>query len=171
MPPLPGRLPAAAGGKNLALAQDAMWRGPARSTPKSDLWQDSCCTIPELVEHFGPHAQPRAGRRMDHAGRTGPVVKTIAASAGSSAASSSRSRTRRWSGFEPWEEFPFNRGKLCPKGVKRYMQDEHPDRLLTPLQREAGRGFGPIGWDTALDRVAARSSGSRQTTGATPSPS
>lgn len=26
-------------------------------------------------------------------------------------------------------------GKLCPKGVKRYMQDEHPDRLRAPLER------------------------------------
>ena len=38
-------------------------------------------------------------------------------------------------GFEPWEEFPFNRGMLCPKGVKRYLQGDHPDRLLRPLLR------------------------------------
>ena len=38
-------------------------------------------------------------------------------------------------GFEPWEEFPVNQGKLCPKGVKRYMQNDHPDRLLAPLIR------------------------------------
>ena len=59
-------------------------------------------------------------------------------------------------GFEPWEEFPFNRGMLCPKGVKRYLQGSHPDRLLsaferdpTParLQRRAVR--------RAIDRVAA----------------
>jgi assimilatory nitrate reductase catalytic subunit len=24
-------------------------------------------------------------------------------------------------GFEPWMDFPFNQGKLCPKGVKRYL--------------------------------------------------
>ena len=57
-------------------------------------------------------------------------------------------------GFEPWEAFPFNKGKLCPKGVKRYMQDEHPDRLLTPLARDEARGFKPIDWDAALDRTA-----------------
>ncbi|HRI72353.1 MAG TPA: molybdopterin-dependent oxidoreductase, partial [Polyangium sp.] len=57
-------------------------------------------------------------------------------------------------GFEPWEEFPFNRGKLCPKGVKRYLQDEHPDRLKTPLQRVEGQGFSPVSWDEALTRVA-----------------
>lgn len=53
-------------------------------------------------------------------------------------------------GFEPREDFPFNKGKLCPKGVKRYMQNEHPDRLLHPLKR-AERGFVPISWDEALD--------------------
>ena len=44
-------------------------------------------------------------------------------------------------GFEPWEEFPFNNGMLCPKGVKRYLQNEHPDRLLTPLVRDDGAGL------------------------------
>ena len=29
-------------------------------------------------------------------------------------------------GFEPWYDFPFNEGKLCPKGVKRYLQGSHP---------------------------------------------
>jgi assimilatory nitrate reductase catalytic subunit len=33
-------------------------------------------------------------------------------------------------GFEPRYDFPFNQGKLCPKGVKRYLQGAHPDRLL-----------------------------------------
>jgi assimilatory nitrate reductase catalytic subunit len=59
-------------------------------------------------------------------------------------------------GFEPWYEFPFNEGKLCPKGVKRYLQNEHPDRLLQPLERDASHpdGFRPVSWDHALDRVA-----------------
>ncbi|MEW6270354.1 MAG: molybdopterin oxidoreductase family protein [Thermodesulfobacteriota bacterium] len=58
-------------------------------------------------------------------------------------------------GVEPWEEFPFNRGKLCPKGVKRYLQSNHPDRLLHPLVR-TGHGFAEIPWDEALDLVAER---------------
>jgi assimilatory nitrate reductase catalytic subunit len=58
-------------------------------------------------------------------------------------------------GFEPWYEFPFNEGKLCPKGVKRYLQGSHPDRLLHPLERDptAPGGFRPVSWDQALDRV------------------
>ena len=52
-------------------------------------------------------------------------------------------------GFEPWEDFPFNRGMLCPKGVKRYMQSGHPDRLLHPLMR-GEYGFRPATWDKRL---------------------
>ena len=65
-------------------------------------------------------------------------------------------------GFEPWEEFPFNRGMLCPKGVKRYLQGSHPDRLLDPLIRTDG-GFRTATWDEALGttaRTASRDSGS-----------
>jgi assimilatory nitrate reductase catalytic subunit len=60
-------------------------------------------------------------------------------------------------GFEPWYEFPFNEGKLCPKGVKRYLQNAHPDRLLEPLERDPAspHGFREVTWDHALDRVTA----------------
>ena len=58
-------------------------------------------------------------------------------------------------GFEPWEEFPVNRGMLCPKGVKRYLQGSHPDRLLTPLMRSTD-GFREADWPEALDRVEDR---------------
>jgi assimilatory nitrate reductase catalytic subunit len=59
-------------------------------------------------------------------------------------------------GFEPWEEFPFNRGMLCPKGVKRYLQGSHPDRLLTALRRDttSASGFSPAPYADAITRVA-----------------
>jgi assimilatory nitrate reductase catalytic subunit len=59
-------------------------------------------------------------------------------------------------GFEPWEDFPFNRGMLCPKGVKRYLQGSHPDRLLTALQRDesAPAGFRAVGYDEAIAKTA-----------------
>src|SRR5260370_24035639 len=44
---------------------------------------------------------------------------------------------------------------LCPKGVKRYMQGSHPDRLLDPVMRTA-EGFRPAKWDEALDFTARR---------------
>jgi assimilatory nitrate reductase catalytic subunit len=61
-------------------------------------------------------------------------------------------------GFEPWEEFPFNRGMLCPKGVKRYLQGSHPDRLLEPMIRTEA-GFRKASWDEALDLTAQRLQG------------
>ena len=57
-------------------------------------------------------------------------------------------------GFEPWEEFPVNQGKLCPKGVKRYLQNDHPDRLLTPLIR-SDDGFREASWDEAMGKTVA----------------
>src|SRR5262249_42859124 len=59
-------------------------------------------------------------------------------------------------GFEPWDDFPFNRGMLCPKGVKRYLQGSHPDRLTTALRRDpaAPSGFSPLPYGEAIDTVA-----------------
>src|SRR6476646_7095122 len=59
-------------------------------------------------------------------------------------------------GFEPWEEFPFNRGMLCPKGVKRYLQGSHPDRLLAALRRDPGAdgGFSAMPYQEVIARVA-----------------
>jgi assimilatory nitrate reductase catalytic subunit len=64
-------------------------------------------------------------------------------------------RNEKVVGFEPWEEFPFNHGMLCPKGVKRYLQGDHPDRLLTSLVRTDG-GFTPIRYQDALEVTARR---------------
>jgi assimilatory nitrate reductase catalytic subunit len=59
-------------------------------------------------------------------------------------------------GFEPWEEFPFNRGMLCPKGVKRYLQGSHPDRLLHAYRRDSSApgGFAEMPYDQAIRAVA-----------------
>lgn len=59
-------------------------------------------------------------------------------------------------GFEPWEEFPFNRGMLCPKGVKRYLQGSHRDRLLHAYERDTSspNGFRMLSYENAIRRVA-----------------
>ena len=50
----------------------------------------------------------------------------------------------------------FIQGKLCPKGVKRYLQGSHPDRLLHAYERDssAPNGFRPLGYDEAIRKVA-----------------
>ncbi|MFI6443619.1 molybdopterin-dependent oxidoreductase [Kitasatospora sp. NPDC050543] len=53
---------------------------------------------------------------------------------------------------------PNNYGFLCAKGRASTEQLNHPDRLTTPLLRTGPRGSGeftPIGWEEALDRIAA----------------
>ncbi len=110
--------------------------------------------IPELVKQFGPtlHTVPPGG--WTHTDQEEKLVKTHCCFCGQQCGIQLRVRENKVVGFEPWEDFPFNRGKLCPKGVKRYMQDEHPDRLKSPLQRVQGTGFAPISWDAAMERVA-----------------
>ena len=109
--------------------------------------------IPQLVEHFGPSLSRIPAGGWADTREDDKLVKTHCCFCGQQCGIQLRVRENKIVGFEPWEDFPFNRGKLCPKGIKRYMQDEHPDRLKSPLQRIQGRGFVPVGWDAALDRV------------------
>ncbi len=50
---------------------------------------------------------------------------------------------------------PFSRGHICPKALALKDVHEDPDRLRYPLKRTAG-GWQRIGWDEAIDEVAAR---------------
>ena len=110
-----------------------------------------------LLERFGPHlayAPPGGWRGPSHA-TPERLVKTHCCFCGQQCGIQLRVQDEKVVGFEPWEEFPFNRGMLCPKGVRRYLQGNHPDRLLTPLGRTDG-GFEPVAWDGALDSIAGR---------------
>jgi assimilatory nitrate reductase catalytic subunit len=109
--------------------------------------------ISDLVKQFGPslHRVPPGGWADTREDDT--LVKTHCCFCGQQCGIQLRVQNNKVVGFEPWEDWPFNRGKLCPKGIKRYMQDEHPDRLKSPLARVEGKGFEAIGWDAALDRV------------------
>jgi anaerobic selenocysteine-containing dehydrogenase len=56
-------------------------------------------------------------------------------------------------------EHPPTHGALCTK-VSRYAERlYHPERVLSPLRRVGAKGqgrFEPVGWDEALDAIAAR---------------
>ncbi|MBA4261259.1 MAG: molybdopterin oxidoreductase [Comamonadaceae bacterium] len=50
-------------------------------------------------------------------------------------------------------------GALCTKVARYTERTYHPERLLTPLKRSGPKGSGqfvPVGWDEALDDIAAR---------------
>jgi len=110
--------------------------------------------VEELVARFGPHAQRVPAGGWSTRGEPDRVVKTHCCFCGQQCGIQLKVKDEKVVGFEPWEDFPFNRGKLCPKGVKRYLQDASPDRLLAPLERVEGQGFREIGWEAALDRTA-----------------
>jgi assimilatory nitrate reductase catalytic subunit len=112
----------------------------------------------ELVARWGPHVNrtPPGGWNAGLEGVEREVA-THCCFCGQQCGIILKVKDEQVVGFEPWYDFPFNEGKLCPKGVKRYLQGSHPDRLLTPLERAPGApgGFRPVGWDAALDRVVA----------------
>ena len=111
----------------------------------------------ELVARYGPHPAYAPPGGYEEQARNPPdrLVKTHCCFCGQQCGIQLKVRNAQVVGFEPWEEFPFNRGMLCPKGVRRYLQSNHPDRLLHPLIREEG-GFRRAGWDEALDLVVRR---------------
>ena len=107
-------------------------------------------SIEQLQSQFGPtpYNEPPGG--WQGRGEPDRLVKTHCCFCGQQCGIQLKVKDERVIGFEPWEEFPFNRGKLCPKGVKRYMQGSHPDRLLNPMKRVEGVGFVPITWEEAF---------------------
>ncbi len=109
-----------------------------------------------LIERFGPHLNRMPPGGWDAGLEIDRVVDTHCCFCGQQCGIRLKVRQDKVVGFEPRYDFPFNEGKLCPKGVKRYLQGSHPDRLLEPLERdpEARDGFRPVTWDHALDRTA-----------------
>ncbi len=97
-----------------------------------------------------------AGVRLSTSAEPERLVKTHCCFCGQQCGVQLKVRNNEVIGFEPWEEFPFNRGMLCPKGVKRYLQTAHPDRLTTALRRDesSAHGFSALPYSEAIRRVA-----------------
>src|SRR5262245_25061399 len=110
----------------------------------------------QTIEQFGLHLSRSTGMRLDPGVEPDAVVKTHCCFCGQQCGIQLLVRDNTVIGFEPWMDFPFNQGKLCPKGVKRYLQGAHPDRLLHAYERDpaAPGGFKPIDYDRAIARVA-----------------
>lgn len=111
----------------------------------------------KLAEIYGPHLnhEPPGGWTYESTHPADKLVKTHCCFCGQQCGIQLKVRDNEVIGFEPWEEFPFNKGMLCPKGVKRYMQSNHQDRLLDPLMR-TDSGFEKASWEEALSFTAKR---------------
>lgn len=109
--------------------------------------------IEKIIDQFGPSLNypPKEG----FPGRDEPdeVVKTHCCFCGMQCGIKLLVKDDKVVGFDPWMEFPFNEGRLCPKGVQRYLQNNHPDRLMEPLKSVLGKGFTPISWENAMSET------------------
>lgn len=74
----------------------------------------------DIIAHFGPHRNYSTGLRLETAVEPDRVVRTHCCFCGQQCGIQLKVKDNEVIGFEPWEDFPFNRGMLCPKGVKRY---------------------------------------------------
>ena len=110
-------------------------------------------TNEQYIEQYGPTPSYEPSGGWD-ARVPDKLVKTHCCFCGVQCGIQLKVKDNKVIGFEPWEEFPVNQGKLCPKGVKRYLQNDHPDRLLAPLIRSEN-GFREASWDEALNKTVA----------------
>ena len=101
---------------------------------------------PPADDPFGPHAAYSAGPRLDTGVVPDRIVDTHCCFCGQQCGIRLKVKDEQVIGFEPRYDFPFNRGMLCPKGIKRYLQGAHPDRLLAAHERDESSpgGFRPI---------------------------
>src|SRR5262249_31437106 len=113
-------------------------------------------SLDEVRQHFGPSLSRATGMRLDPGVTPDKVVKTHCCFCGQQCGIQLLVKSNQVIGFEPWMEFPFNQGKLCPKGVKRYLQGSHPDRLLRAYHRDPSspEGFRSMDYSEAVKKVA-----------------
>ncbi|MBA4299277.1 assimilatory nitrate reductase catalytic subunit [Algoriphagus alkaliphilus] len=110
-------------------------------------------SVESIIDQFGPHKgyTPKEGFPGVH--EPDKLVKTHCCFCGMQCGIQLKVKDNKVTGFEPWMEFPFNEGRLCPKGVQRYLQNNHRDRLLAPYKRVEGKGFERTSWEEALSKT------------------
>ena len=111
----------------------------------------------DVIRRFGPHRAYAVDARVDTGIAADRMVKTHCCFCGQQCGLQLVVKDETIVGVEPWYEFPFNRGMLCPKGIKRYLQQAHPDRLLHAYAKDAQApgGFRELPYQDAIARVAA----------------
>ena len=110
----------------------------------------------ETIAEFGPHLAYAKDGRLDTGVEPDKYVKTHCCFCGQQCGMQLKVKDNLVVGVEPWYEFPFNKGMMCPKGIKRYLQQAHPDRLLHAYEKDASLpgGFRTMAYDAAIRRTA-----------------
>lgn len=107
----------------------------------------------KIIDQFGPTLNFPKPEGMPGRDEPDKIVETHCCFCGMQCGIKLLAKNNKVVGFEPWMEFPFNEGRLCPKGVQRYMQGNHPDRLTSPLLNKPGEGYLPVSWDEAMGKT------------------
>jgi assimilatory nitrate reductase catalytic subunit len=109
--------------------------------------------IDKIIDRYGPKLNypPKEGYRGND--EPDKVVNTHCCFCGMQCGIQLLVKDNKVVGFDPWMKFPFNEGRLCPKGVQRYMQNNHEDRLLSPIERVEGVGFKDTSWDKSMEKT------------------
>ena len=112
----------------------------------------------DTLQAFGPNLNYNNGATIDPSLPVDKMVDTHCCFCGQQCGITLKVSDNQVIGFEPRYDFPFNKGLLCPKGVKRYLQGGHPDRLETALFKDpqAVSGFRPGSYDEAIKATAER---------------
>jgi assimilatory nitrate reductase catalytic subunit len=124
--------------------------GPARTTETTPPLDR------ETIAKFGPHLAYAKDGRLDTGVEPDKYVKTHCCFCGQQCGMQLKVKDNLVVGVEPWYEFPFNKGMMCPKGIKRYLQQAHPDRLLHAYEKDAASpgGFRTMAYDAAIRKTA-----------------
>jgi assimilatory nitrate reductase catalytic subunit len=124
--------------------------GPARTTETTPSLDR------ETIAQFGPHLAYAKDARLDSGVEPDKYVKTHCCFCGQQCGMQLKVKDNLVIGVEPWYEFPFNKGMMCPKGIKRYLQQAHPDRLLHAYEKDTASpgGFKTMAYDAAIRKTA-----------------
>ena len=136
--------------KTLASAQLRMQGGSA--------WLSRRCHLTQLAEQYGPHLNYTPPGGWEQARRQPPdkLVKTHCCFCGMQCGIQLKVRENQVVGFEPWEEFPFNKGMLCPEGREALSAGHSSGPPAHPLMRtDAGLQADHLRGSARLHRAAA----------------
>ena len=145
----------------LALAQDAAWQ-PRTEGGRHD-GRLKPPTRPELLAKFGPLRAYQTGQRLDTAVDPDRLVKTHCCFCGQQCGIQLKVKDNEVIGFEPWEDFPFNKGHALPQGrppLPAGLAPRPADLAPTSATRRCPRGSGPSpttrrsgAWPSEIGRI------------------